>query len=125
VFLASDFFHPYQFNTFNLAAFNIRTQSLNKVLYWFAEIVDSYLAGYALDSKCVRRPLRARIAVGVLFLLVSVVWSGAYVWQRSELDKTEGGAVKKDLTDRGYVGPMLLYLVFGLLAAIWQTRLYW
>lgn len=125
MFFASNFFYPYQFNTFNLATFNIRTRSLNNTLYWLAEIGGSYLAGYALDSTCIRRSLRARIAAGTLFVLVIGVWTGAYVWQRNQPLRVENGAVKKDFTDSDYTGPMFLYLSFGLLAAIWQTCVYW
>ncbi|KAF1914689.1 major facilitator superfamily domain-containing protein [Ampelomyces quisqualis] len=125
MFFASNFFYPYQFNTFNLSTFNIRTRSLNNILYWVAEIGGSYLAGYALDSTRVRRSLRARIAAGTLLILVFVVWTGAYVWQRNEPQKSENGVVKKDFTDSDYPGPMLLYLSFGFLAAVWQTCLYW
>jgi hypothetical protein len=125
MFFASNFFYPYQFNTFNLATFNIRTRSLNNTLYWLAEIGGSYLAGYALDSTRIRKSLRARTAAGVLFILVFVVWAGAYVWQRNESGTAESGAVKKDFTEPGYVGPMLLYLSFGVFAAVWQTCLYW
>ncbi|KAH8712033.1 hypothetical protein GQ44DRAFT_812858 [Phaeosphaeriaceae sp. PMI808] len=125
MFFASNFFYPYQFNTFNLVTFNIRTRSLNNTLYWLAEIGGSYLAGYALDSTRIRRSLRARIAAGTLFILVFVVWTCAYVWQRNETQKSEGSVAKKDFTNSNYAGPMLLYLSFGLLAAVWQTCLYW
>jgi hypothetical protein len=125
IFFASNFFYPYQFNTFNLAAFNIRTRSLNNTMYWLAEIGGSYLAGYALDSTRIRRSLRARIAAGTLFVLVFVVWTGAYVWQRKESSVMQSSVAKKDFTDSDYAGPMLLYLSFGFLAAVWQTCLYW
>ncbi|KAF2130880.1 MFS general substrate transporter [Dothidotthia symphoricarpi CBS 119687] len=125
MFFTSNLFYPYQFNTFNLATFNIRTRSLNNTLYWLAEIAGSYLAGYTLDSPRVRRSLRARVAMGVLLLLVFVVWTGAFMWQRNESESVVGGSVKKDYTDAGYVGPMFLYLSFGLFAAVWQTTIYW
>jgi hypothetical protein len=128
MFFASNFFYPYQFNTFNLETFTIRTRSLNNTLYWLSEIAGAYLAGYALDSARVRRSLRARIAMGVLLILTFVVWSGAYVWQKKESESTTsivGGSVKKDFSNSGYVGPMILYLSFGLFAAAWQTCLYW
>lgn len=128
MFFASNFFYPYQFNTFNLETFTIRTRSLNNTLYWLSEIAGAYLAGYALDSARVRRSLRARIAMGVLLILTFVVWSGAYVWQKKESESTTsivGGSVKKDFSNSGYVAPMILYLSFGLFAAAWQTCLYW
>ncbi|KAH8728875.1 hypothetical protein GQ44DRAFT_737105 [Phaeosphaeriaceae sp. PMI808] len=90
------------FNTFNFATFNIRTRFSNNTLYWPAEIGGSYLAGYALDSTRIRRSLS---------------------WNRPEI--VESGAVQKDFTDSDYVGPMLLYLSFGLFAAVWQTCLSW
>lgn len=125
MFFASNFFYPYQFNTFNLATFNIRTRSLNNTMYWVAEIVGSYLIGYALDSPRLRRSLRARIVAGVLLGLVFAVWSGAYVWQTRKNVALNLTATKMDFTDPGYVGPVLLYLSFGVLAAVWQTTLYW
>jgi hypothetical protein len=125
MFFASNFFYPYQFNNFNLATFNIRTRSLNNTLYWLAEIGGSYLAGYALDSTRIRRSLRARIATGVLFVLVFIVWTGAYVWQWSRPQTKDSDASKMDFTDADYVGPMLLHLSFGLFAAVWQTCFYW
>ena len=94
-------------------------------MYWVAEIVGSYLIGYALDSPRLRRSLRARIAAGVLLCLVFAVWSGAYVWQTRKNTALGMTAAKMDFTDPGYVGPVLLYLSFGVLAAVWQTTLYW
>ncbi|KAF2824530.1 hypothetical protein CC86DRAFT_395691 [Ophiobolus disseminans] len=110
------------FNTFNLATFNIRTRSLNNLLYWLAETAGSYITRYALDSTCIRRALRARIAAGLLFVLVFIVWTSACVWQRHRPDAP---SLNKDFSDADYVGPMLLYLSFGLFAAVWQTCLYW
>ncbi|TIA27987.1 MFS general substrate transporter [Aureobasidium pullulans] len=125
MFFASNFFYPYEFNTFNLTTFDIRTRSLNNTLYWLAEIGGSFLAGYTLDSTRIRRSLRARIAVGLLFMLVFVVWTSAFAWQRKGSQNLESGTAKKDYTDPDYAGLMLLYLSFGLLAAVWQTCLYW
>lgn len=128
MFFASNFFYPYQFNTFNLATFNIRTRALNNTLYWLSEIAGAYLAGYALDSARVRRSLRARVAAGVLLVLSFAVWGGGYVWQKNEIRSTAntaGESVKKDFHDSGYVGSMFLYLSYGLFAAAWQICLYW
>jgi hypothetical protein len=94
-------------------------------MYWLAEIGGLYLAGYALDSSRTRRSLWACIAAGTLFVLVFVVWTGAYVWQRKESSMIESGVTKKDFTDSDYAGPLLLYLSFRFLAAVWQTCLYW
>jgi hypothetical protein len=87
-------------------------------MYWLAEIGGLYLAGYALASNRIWHSLRARIAAGTLFVLVFVVWTGAYVWQRKESSVMESGIAKKYFTDSDYAGPMLLYLSFGFLVAV-------
>jgi hypothetical protein len=100
----------------------------NNSLYWIAEIIGAYVVGYALDAKSVRRSVRAKIAASVLLVLTFAVWGGGYVWQKRRADSIAGivGEVaRKDFTDSGYIGPMFLYLAFGLFAAIWQTCLYW
>ncbi len=128
MFFASNVFYPYQFNTFNLANFTIRTRSLNNVLYWLAEIAGGYISGYLLDVRGVRRSVRARLGVLVLLVVTCVVWSGAYVWEvrvgKAEMKRDIDG-MKMDFRDKGYIWPMVLYMAFGLLAASYQTCLYW
>ena len=129
MFFASNVFYPYQFNTFNLTNFTIRTRSLNNVVYWLAEITGGYLSGYLLDISCVRRSLKARIALLVLLVMTCAVWGGGYVWEfrvsKMEMRRELEIGRKIDYNDEGYAWPMLLYMAFGLLAASYQTCLYW
>lgn len=127
LFLSSNWFYTYHFNGVNLAKFNIRTRSLNSVLYWLSQIFGALIFGYALDSKFLRRTTRARALLGVLFILTLAVWGGGYGFQKQYTRKEVGGEgyVKLDWTDSGYIGPMFLYIFYGMFDAAWQTSIYW
>ncbi|KAH6680926.1 major facilitator superfamily domain-containing protein [Halenospora varia] len=124
MFAASNVFYPYQFNTFNLAHFTIRTRSLNNVLYWTAEILGACGMGYALDIPFIRRSVRAKLATFILLMMTCGVWAGGYVWQEQHKVLLEGTA-KTDWADTGYLPSMFLYMAYGFLASAYQTCLYW
>lgn len=115
MFLASNWFYTYQFNDFNSAKFNIRTRSLNSILYWTSQIAGAYIFGYGLDVKSVRRSMRAKVVWGVLFVITMVIWGGGYAWQKgyTRAETAPKTAPKMDWTSRGYVGPMFLYMFYG------------
>ncbi|KAI9823056.1 MAG: hypothetical protein M1832_002710 [Thelocarpon impressellum] len=127
MFFASNWFYTYQFNDVNLARFNIRTRALNNLLYWLSQILGAYVFGYALDVKRIRRTLRARAALAVLFVLTMAVWGGGYVFQRGYTRSTDTPKVgsKLDWTTSGYGGPMFLFMCYGFYDAAWQTCVYW
>jgi hypothetical protein len=124
MFFASNFFHPYQFNTFNLRNFTMRTRSLNNAVYWLSEIAGALLVGPALDSKRLRRSVKARLAILILLIITCATWGGAYVWQVENDDKIKHFE-KMDFVDRGYLKAMALYMSLGLLASAYQTCLLW
>ena len=136
MFFASNWFYTYQFNDYNLAQFNTRTRALNNVLYWTAQIFGALIFGFALDISSIKRTTRAKAAWAALFILTFVIWGGGYDFQkgytRAEVNK--GAAtkddpsddyVKMDWTTSGYVGPMFLYIFYGVYDAAWQTCVYW
>ncbi|KAG0295536.1 hypothetical protein BGZ96_011486 [Linnemannia gamsii] len=95
MFLSSSWFYTYQFNS-SQSWFSTRTQSLNNMLYWGAQIVGSYTFGRMLDYHSVNRRTRA-------------------IWKLNH-GFNEGGI---------YIGPMFLYILYGLGVAAWQTYCYW
>ena len=127
MFFASNWFYTYQFNAVNLAKFNIRTRALNNTLYWTSQIIGAYVFGYALDVHRISRPLRARVAWVVLFVITMVIWGGGYAWQKgyTRADTASETAPKTDWSHKGYVGPMFLYMFYGFFDAAWQTCVYW
>ncbi|KAI2043719.1 hypothetical protein LOZ12_003772 [Ophidiomyces ophidiicola] len=126
MFLASNWFTTYQFNAVNLPKFNIRTRALNNVLYWLFQMVGAFVFGYLLDIKSLRRTLRARAGLVLLFALTMGVWGGGWAFQKGydRKDITES-THRIDWEDRGYVGPMFLYLFYGFYDAAFQTCCYW
>lgn len=128
LFLASNWFYTYHFNGVNLPYFNLRTRSLNNVLYWAMQIVGAYLVGWLLDVGTMRRSIRARYVIGGLFLLTMAIWGGGYAFQTTYTRddtlnvKTHVG---KDFTESGYVGPMFMYMFYGFYDAAWQVTAYW
>ena len=136
MFFASNWFYTYHFNGVNLAQFNTRTRALNSVLYWMAQIVGAAIFGFLLDLHSFRRTVRAKAAWVALFVLTFVVWGGGYVFQRGYTraevnmgadteDDMSDDYVKMDWTSAGYVGPMFLYIFYGMYDAIWQVTVYW
>ena len=136
MFFASNWFYTYQFNDFNLPKFNTRTRSLNSVLYWFFQMVGAGIFGTLLDLKYFRRTTRARGAWVALFVLTFAIWGGGYAFEkgftRAEYDagvatphNPNDGLPTIDWTDGSYIGPMFLYIFYGMYDAIWQTCVYW
>ena len=135
MFFSSNWFYTYQFNEVNAAKFNIRTRSLNSVLYWSAQMVGAGLFGFVLDLTYFRRTTRAKGVWLVLFVLTFVVWGGGWAFQKGYTRaEVEVGLNTKtladdyptiDWTDSAYVGPMFLYIFYGMYDAIWQTCVYW
>ncbi|PNS15793.1 UNC93-like protein [Sphaceloma murrayae] len=127
MFFASNWFYTYQFNGVNLARFNTRTRALNNVLYWGSQIVGAFIFGYGLDVQSIRRSTRAKIVWTVLLVFTMVVWGGGFAFQNG-IDRSitdAEGYVKMDWTTSGYVGPMFLYIFYGVFDAAWQTCVYW
>jgi hypothetical protein len=135
MFWSSNWFYVYQFNSFNGAYFNTRTKALNNVLYWMSQIIAAGIWGYSLDITSVRRSLRAKIALVVLFVLTMVIWGGGYDFEKTYTRatvntlftgvETNPDFVAMDWTDSGYVGLMFLYMFYGAYDAAWQATVYW
>ena len=127
MFFASNWFYTYHFQGYNLPNFNIRTRALNSVLYYISQIIGAWIFGFALDSPRFGRATKARIAVGLLFVLTFVIWGGGYAFQRTynRAETSAEGYVKLDWTSDGYLGPMFLFMFYGFYDSVWQTTSYW
>ncbi|OBZ79423.1 hypothetical protein A0H81_00228 [Grifola frondosa] len=123
MFFASNFFYTWQFNDFNGALFTIRARALNNLVYWLSQILGSVSIGFLLDQRGLSRRFRAFAGWAVLFFMVFVVHIWAYFYQRGYTRSTV--SIKIDIHEPPYVGRMWLYIVCGLLDAMWQTTAYW
>ncbi|KAF9894202.1 hypothetical protein FE257_007704 [Aspergillus nanangensis] len=127
MFLASNWFYGYHFNSVNLAYFSVRSRSLNSLLYWLMQMVGAFVFGQTLDMKCFSRSMRAKINLGILLAITMGVWGGGYAFQKlytREMTSADDW-VHKDWTDSGYIGPMFLYMFYGFYDAAFQTCAYW
>ncbi|KAJ7283480.1 MFS general substrate transporter [Mycena rebaudengoi] len=128
MFMASNWFYTWQFNEYNGVLFNIRTRSLNSMLYWMSQIAGSLIMAVILDAKNLRRRVRAFSGWGVVFCMVFIVHGWAYHYQK---DYTRASLAliapedRIDFSDKEYVGKVFLYIFFGILDAMWQTTVYW
>ncbi|CAM1507711.1 Fc.00g045590.m01.CDS01 [Cosmosporella sp. VM-42] len=128
MFFSSNWFYVYQQNSMNGAYFDTRTKALNSLLYWTAQIIAAAIWGYLLDVEFVRRTVRAKIALVVLFVLTFVIWGGGYAFEKTYTRASvspDSGFVPKDWTHSGYIGPMFLYMFYGFFDAAWQASVYW
>ncbi|KAF5012758.1 hypothetical protein FDECE_1178 [Fusarium decemcellulare] len=127
MFFSSNWFYTYQFNAINKEHFSTRAKALNSLLYWLAQIVAAGTWGYLLDHPRLRRSVKAKIALVVLFVLTFAVWGGGYVFQRTYTRETlEADDYKAtDWVGPGYVGPLFLYIFYGFYDAAWQATVYW
>lgn len=127
MFLASNWFYAYHFTEINGAYFNTRTRALNSVVYYIMQIIGAYIFGFALDIKGVRRTTRAKAAWAALFATIMIIWGCGYMFEKT-YDRAwaeDKNSVKKDWSDSGYGGPLVLYMFYGFSDAAWQTCVYW
>ena len=125
MFLASNWFTSYQVNNVNGAHFNIRTRSLNSLLYWMSQMIGAFLFGVLLDLKFLSRPARAKMNLILLFAITMAIWGGGYSFQTTYTRESIKNATKTDFKDSGFVGPMFLFMFYGFYDAAFQTCAYW
>ncbi|KAG2415730.1 hypothetical protein HFD88_006921 [Aspergillus terreus] len=125
MFLASNWFYAYHFNTVNGAYFSVRTRSLNSLLYWLMQMVGAFVFGQTLDLKWFSRTTRAKINYGLLVAITMGIWGGGYAFQKTYTRESAEAREPTDWTDSGYIGPMFLYMFYGFYDAAFQTCAYW
>ncbi|XMA16626.1 hypothetical protein WAI453_009417 [Rhynchosporium graminicola] len=127
MFWSSNWFITYQANGVNNAHFSTRTKSLNNCLYYAAQIFGALALGYLLDMSSIRRTVRAKACLAMLFVMTMAIWAGGYAWQKGYTRETVAAKdfVPTDWTTSGYVGPMFLYIFYGFYDSLWQASVYW
>ncbi|KAK1220058.1 hypothetical protein PQX77_017199 [Marasmius sp. AFHP31] len=125
MFFASNWFYTWQFNMFNWAIFNIRARALNNLVYWVAQIIGSVLISILLDRTSLSRRVRAFSSWLILFVMIFVTHVWAFYYQKDYTRETYSFTAKIDIYDNGYISKMWLYILFGIIDAMWQTTSYW
>ncbi|CDK25878.1 unnamed protein product [Kuraishia capsulata CBS 1993] len=125
MFFSSNWFNSYQMSDFNAGRFNIRTRSLNSLLYWFMQMVGSTCIGFILDLPYFSRKVRARYGWGIVFCITMLIWGLGYLFERTYTRTSVLDMTPIDFKDGAYIGPMFLYMFYGFYDAVWQTFSYW
>lgn len=126
MFFYANVFYSYQQNSVNGMTFNIRTRSLNSALYWIAQMVGGFLIGFVLDLKYFKRGQRVVVGWIILFVTGMVIWGGGLRFQLWNDERIAKGFFQDlDFSDREAVGPMFLYIFYGMYDALWQGYCYW
>lgn len=125
MFFLSNWFYTYQFNNFNAGRFNLRTRSLNSLLYWLAQMLGAGAIGYLLDWTRFRRSTRARAGLVIISVLTAAIWGGGLKFEQGFTRENISEFTPIDYTHGNYIGPMFLYLFYGVYDAIFQTYILW
>ncbi|KAG0221787.1 hypothetical protein BGW41_006529 [Actinomortierella wolfii] len=124
MFVSSNWFYSYQFSVVNGGYFNTRTAALNNILYWGSQIFGSWSFARILDKKGLTRRKRALIGLTIISVAFSANWIGGIFFQKTFSEPLKERADFKKMGG-GYVGPLILYMLYGVNDAAWQTYCYW
>ncbi|ODV97549.1 hypothetical protein PACTADRAFT_83019 [Pachysolen tannophilus NRRL Y-2460] len=124
MFFASNWYNTYQQSDFNAGRFNVRTRSLNSLLYWFMQMFGSMFITLILDYSKLQRKTRAKIGWCIITVLTFVIWGGGLAFQLKFTRATAADMII-DFTDKSYGGPCFLFMLYGAFDAVWQSYLYW
>lgn len=123
MFLSSNWFYSYQFSTVN-GYFSVRTQSFNNIFYWFSQIIGAWTFARILDYQGVNRRTRSFWGLSIVTVCFVATWIGGIFFQK-QFTITDP-KTNRDFKDGSvYVGPLFLYMFYGLNDAAWQTYCYW
>lgn len=133
MFFASNWFYTYQFNDYNAGRFNLRTRSLNSLLYWFSQMLGAIALGTILDITRLKRSTRARVGWVVVLVFGFAIWGGGYAFQKTftresvavSPDHPNPTLAAMDYKDSDYIGPMFLYMFYGVYDAMFQSFILW
>lgn len=125
MFCASNWFYTYQFNNVNAVRFNVRTRSLNSLLYWLSQMIGAIGFGVTLDCLRWKRSTRARIGFAIVFISGLAIWGGGLKFQLGVTRENIDSVTLIDFKDSDYVGPMFLYMFYGAFDAIFQSYIFW
>lgn len=121
-FFASNFFYSYQFGI-NAFYYSLRTRSLNSMVYWLTQIIGTFGLSLILDNQKFKRKPRGLVGLAITCVFVIATWAGGAVFQQQFTRSTTPPGV--DWTDPQFGGPFVLYFMYGVSDAMWQSWCYW
>ncbi|KAL8720880.1 MAG: hypothetical protein Q9225_002325 [Loekoesia sp. 1 TL-2023] len=112
-------------SSLNSLYFNIRTRSLNSLMFNMMQIVGAVWIGLMLDNwKIASRRTRGVVTVATVAAVVIAGWIGLTVWlYRNPMDLLNPPLF--DWTDGPFGGFFILNLIFGMNMVIYQVTVQW
>jgi hypothetical protein len=111
--------------TINAYAFNLRTRSLNNVLYQAIQIPTCFLYARVLDNEHFRRRVRGYLGLALSSALIIAGWIIVLVMLKRHNLVREAPSPNYDWTDPEFAGIMIMYLIFGCLYALHHMLVQW
>ncbi|KIW79626.1 hypothetical protein Z517_06240 [Fonsecaea pedrosoi CBS 271.37] len=101
--------------------FNLRTRSLNNVMFNFIQLPASFGMTYILDNpRFGRRKTRALIGISVMSAVTLAICAAEAAWlAQHHLNRHEAGP-STDWTDPGFAGAFVIYIIYGSVYSIYQ-----
>ncbi|EQC31961.1 hypothetical protein SDRG_10475 [Saprolegnia diclina VS20] len=105
--------------------FSLRTRGLNNALYWGMQMFGAYAFGnYVMDKPSMTRAKRAQVGLVITTVIVFVVWALGVLVQKDFLRDDPKQNIDFLESSRAAF-PMIVYLLYGLVDAIYQNYVYW
>ncbi|OQR92267.1 hypothetical protein ACHHYP_03862 [Achlya hypogyna] len=122
--IASNWFYTYQFNAVNGHMFNLRSRGLNGALYWGMQMFGAFFFGnYVMDKESLSRATRGKIGLLIATVLTFAAWILGYFVQKDFTRNDPKLDYDFKESRAGYT--MFVYIVYGLVDAIYQNYVYW
>ncbi|EXJ69999.1 uncharacterized protein A1O5_07072 [Cladophialophora psammophila CBS 110553] len=101
--------------------FNLRTRSLNNVMFNFIQLPASFGMTYILDNpRFGRRKTRALIGISVMSAITLAICAAEAAWlAEHHLNRHEPGP-STDWTDPAFAGAFVIYVIYGSVYSIYQ-----
>ncbi|KAH8549485.1 hypothetical protein BGW37DRAFT_469008 [Umbelopsis sp. PMI_123] len=111
--------------TINAYAFNLRTRSLNNVLYNAIQIPTCLLYSRVLDNTRFRRRVRGMTGLAISSSLIITSWVITLVMLKRYNIENNIPSPNYDWTDPEFAGLTIQYLIFGCLYALHHMLVQW
>lgn len=101
-------------SSLNAFYFNLRTRSLNNVMFNFIQIPASFIMTWILDSpRFGQRKTRALIGITVMSLVTLGICAAEAGWLAVNDISRNAPGPSVDWTDSAFPGPFVIYVIYG------------
>lgn len=111
--------------TLNAYSFNLRTRSLNSVIYWLVQIPATFIYGAILDNTRFPRRVRGLMALTVGAIIVIANWGLVLGLQMKHDVNRHNPSPEWDWSDPVYGEFIVMILLAGISLAIDQMAVMW